>query len=27
VALFQKETGLIQPTGQTLFRVQPATDD
>jgi GNAT superfamily N-acetyltransferase len=26
-ALFQKETGRIQPTGQTLFRVQPATGD
>jgi ribosomal protein S18 acetylase RimI-like enzyme len=25
-ALFQKETGRIQPTGQTLFRVQPASD-
>jgi len=26
-ALFQKETGRIQPTGQALFRVQPATGD
>jgi hypothetical protein len=26
-ALFQKETGRIQSTGQTLFRVQPASDD
>jgi GNAT superfamily N-acetyltransferase len=25
-ALFQKETGRIQPTGQTPFRVQPASD-
>ena len=26
-ALFQKETGSIRPGGQTLFRVQPASDD
>jgi GNAT superfamily N-acetyltransferase len=26
-ALFQKETGRIQPAGPTLFRVQPATDN
>jgi ribosomal protein S18 acetylase RimI-like enzyme len=26
-ALFQKETGRIQPTGQTLFRIQPAIGD